>query len=177
MRLFIALPFSGQIQSYLESLLTKLPEAKMNLNHHFHITLQFLGDASVEQTQEIQQALKQIAFSKIKLKLTEIGVFKSHRGFIKVVWVGVTFPEELKKLQKDIENSMKQLGFKSDKPFSPHLTLARIKFADDKVFEQQLKKINLDKLEDAVSKIILFESIFSPYGVSYNELLTIQAHD
>ena len=177
MRLFIALPFSEQIQNYLESLLTKLPEAKMTLNHHFHITLQFLGDVSVEQAQEIQQALKKISFPKMNLKLTEIGVFKNYQGFIKVVWVGITFPEELKKLQKDIETSMKQLGFKPDKPFSPHLTLARIKFADDKVFEEQLKKINLDKLEDTASKIILFESVLSSYGASYNELLTIQAHD
>jgi len=177
MRLFIALPFSEKINNYLEGLLTRLPEAKMALNHHFHVTLEFLGEASVEQAQKIMEELREISFPKIDLKLTEIGVFKNFNGFIKFVWVGVSFPEELKDLQKQVEASMRNLGFKPDKPFTPHLTLARIKFTDDELFENELKKIKIQNLEETIDRIILFESILSQQGASYNELLTVKAND
>jgi 2'-5' RNA ligase len=177
MRLFIALPFSDNVKNYLEGLQSGLPEAKMNLNHHFHITLQFLGEASVEQAQVIMNELKKISFKKFSVKFGEIGFFKNRRGFIQLVYVDILMPEELKKLQIQVENLMKTLGFYPDKPFKPHITLTRIKFADDKIFEQELKKIKTENLLETIDKMVLFESVLSPEGASYNELLTINSND
>ena len=177
MRLFIALPFSDNAKNYLEGLQSKLPEAKMNINHHFHITLQFLGEASIAQAQVIMNELKKISFKKFFVDFGKIGFFKNKRGFIQLVYVDIIMPEDLKKLQIQVENLMKTLGFYPDKPFKPHITLTRIKFADDKTFEDQLNKIQTQNILETIDKMVLFESVLSPEGASYNELLTINANE
>lgn len=177
MRLFIALPLSEKITDYIKDLQDKLPDAKMTLNRHFHLTLQFLGDADINQAQAVMKELKKITFNKFPIKLTRPGVFKDKRGYIRIVWLGMEYPEELKILQTDVEDLMKPLGFIPDKPFSPHLTLARVKFADDKIFEEKLNKIKTEIIQETIDRMVLFESVLSPEGASYNELLTIKAHD
>lgn len=177
MRLFIAMPFSDKAKNYLEGLQSKLPEAKMSLNHHFHITLQFLGEASLAQAQVIMNELKKISFKKFSVKFRDIGVFKNKRGFVQIVYADLSVPDELKNLQFKVEDIMKSLGFYPDKQFKPHITLARVKFADDKIFEQELRKIKTENFEETLDKIVLFESVLSTEGSVYNELLTINAND
>ena len=121
--------------------------------------------------------LKKISFKKFSVKFGDIGVFKNRRGFIQVVYTDITMPEELKKLQIQVENLMKTLGFYPDKPFKPHITLARVKFAEDKNFELELKKIKTENPGEIIDEMVLFESVLSPEGASYNELLTINANE
>jgi 2'-5' RNA ligase len=173
MRLFVAIPFSEKFDKYLKELQGKLPEAKMRLNGHFHITLQFLGDVQPEKVDEIKEQLTKIIFKPFKVKLENLGVFKNKKGYIRVAWVGISFPEELKELQKQVEENLREVGFELDKPFSPHLTLARIKFTDDKKFEEELKKISVENFEETVEKIVLYQSHLSREGAEYKELLTI----
>lgn len=175
MRLFIAIPFSEKFNAEMMLLQKKLPKAKARNNKHFHITLQFFGDASLDQLNEIKGRLETIKFKPFKVKLNELGVFKNKKGYIKIAWAGFDFPEELKKLQKDIEGEMRDIGFKPDKPFKCHTTLARVKFADDEKFEQDLKKIQINSLEEKVDKFVLYESRLTPEGPLYEELLTVSA--
>lgn len=175
MRLFIAIPFSEKFVSYMRELQKGLPEAKMRHNGHFHITLQFLGNIQPEKLDEIKGQLKKIQFKPIRVKLEELGVFKNFKGYIRVVWAGLSFPDELKDLQKNVEKNMKEIGFELDKPFSPHVTLARVKFANDKEFEEKLKEISVDPLEETFDRIILYRSHLTEKGPQYEELLTIPA--
>ncbi|MFC1810967.1 RNA 2',3'-cyclic phosphodiesterase [Patescibacteria group bacterium] len=158
MRLFVALKLPKQISDYLESLQKSLPEGKMKLNKHFHLTLQFLGHTDSEKLDDIKNALKKISFEKIPIKLGKIGVFKDKKGFIKVVWASLEASETLNELQKEVQKSLKSLGFEPDKPFSPHLTLARIKYIDDEKFEQELKNIKIEPLEAKLTELILYQN-------------------
>jgi RNA 2',3'-cyclic 3'-phosphodiesterase len=177
MRLFIAMPFSQNTNNYLESLLGQLPKANMTLNYDFHVTLQFLGEASVEQAQVIMKELKKIKFKKFLISIGKVDVFKNNIGNIRIVYTDLSLPDELRKLQLQVEETMKILGFYPDKPFKPHITLARIKFANNKNFEEGIKKIKTQNTVEVLDKIVLFESILTPQGHEYNELITVQSDD
>ena len=99
MRLFVALKLPKQVGDYLGTLQKSLPEGKIKLNKHFHLTLQFLGHTDPEKLEDIKNVLKNISFEKIPIKLGKIGVFKNKKGFIKVVWVDLEAPETLNELQ------------------------------------------------------------------------------
>lgn len=177
MRLFIAMPFSENVTKYMESLQSQLPKAKLTLNHHFHITLQFLGEASAGQAQVIMEELKKIKFKKFLINVGKIDAFRNRIGLIRLVYADLSMPEELRKLQIEVEETMKSLGFYPDKPFKPHITLARVKFADDKALEEGIKKMQIQNIVGMLDKVVLFESILSPLGPTYNELLTVNANE
>ena len=60
------------------------------------------------------------------MSVGEFGAFPSLRK-PRVLWVGVQAPEQLQILQKGIEDQTPRLGYaREDRPFSPHLTLARM---------------------------------------------------
>lgn len=175
MRLFIAIPFSDKFCAGMKKLQSALPEGKAKNNNHFHLTLQFLGEADSNDLEKIKGALEDVRFNPFTLELKKLGVFKNNRGHIKVVWAGFNFPDELKELQKNIEGKMRELGFNPDKPFSPHVTLVRIKFADDKKYESEMHKIELEPLSEKVDKFVLYKSELKPDGPKYEEILTVNA--
>jgi 2'-5' RNA ligase len=175
MRLFVALRLPENVIQYLKTLQQNLPEAKMTLNKHFHLTLQFIGQVQPEELEPIKEKLSLVKFTKITLKLDKIGVYKNKKGYIKVVWAGLTFPPELKVLQETISDKLGELDYELDKPFSPHLTLARIKYADDKKFEKELEAIKISPMEFTLDTLVLYQSHLSKEGSRYDELLTIQA--
>jgi 2'-5' RNA ligase len=177
MRLFIAIPFSDEFHKRMKKLQMALPEAKTKANNHFHLTLQFLGEADLDDLKNIKQALKEVQFNPFTLELKKLGVFKNNRGHIKVVWAGFNFPDELKELQKNIEDKMRKAGFKPDKPFSPHVTLVRMKFADDEKYEKELNEIKLEPLSEKIDKLVLYKSELKPDGPKYDEILTVNAEE
>ena len=81
-------------------------------------------------------------------------------------------------LAKQIETEVKQLGFPPErKPFSPHLTLARIK-KNQQIVGGAMEKANI--LDDPyifgcllVEKVTLFRSELRPTGSVYTKLWTV----
>ena len=173
MRLFVALNLPDEVSDYLKSLQAQLPSAKMNLAKDFHLTLQFLGDVSVDQVMEIKSALYHVFMPYLKFKLGKIGVFKS-RGEVKVVWAGLEFPEELMRVHSEIEEQLAPLGFFNDKAFKPHLTLARVKECGVD-FESELNGIEVLEKEFEVSEFELMESHLSPEGAKYEIIETFKS--
>ncbi len=95
-----------------------------------HITLKFLGevaDALVgEVTSVLEEPLGDIpAFA---VSFQELGCFPL-RGAPRVLWAGISHgAAELSSLSKVVEAAMEPIGFEREKrPFSPHVTLARVK--------------------------------------------------
>lgn len=173
MRLFVALNLPEEIKDYLKSLQDGLPEAKMNLTSDFHLTLQFLGEVSPDKALEIKSALYHVFMPHMKIKLGGVGVFKS-RGHVNVVWVGLLIPEELKLVQSEVLEQLAPLGFLEDKPFKPHLTLARVKFSEDD-FEKKLVGIKVEPKEFFVDSFELMESHLSSHGAEYEVIETYKS--
>jgi 2'-5' RNA ligase len=94
-----------------------------------HLTLKFLGDIEETRVGAICQALGHAAgqSSSFSVDVRGLGVFPDHRA-PRVLWVGLHPPDSLTRLAEQVEAALAPLGFPAEnKPFRPHLTLARIK--------------------------------------------------
>ena len=95
-----------------------------------HLTLKFLGDVPAKQIQDIAQAVEQgcAEVSPFTLTVGGSGCYPNLRR-PRVVWVGVEEPTgNLAALQRAIERHVAPLGYPTERrPFSPHLTLGRVK--------------------------------------------------
>lgn len=174
MRIFVAVTVPNDVKDELKRIQGSLTEAKLGLVKVFHLTLKFLGDVAEPKVEEVKQALQKIEFKQFKTALTETGVFPNE-NYVRVVWVGVK-PVEFMELQKQIEKCFECMGFKREKRFHPHLTLARVKFIQDKeLFKKVLKDIKVEKLEFEINEFKLIKSTLTREGPIYEDLAVFKA--
>jgi RNA 2',3'-cyclic 3'-phosphodiesterase len=131
MRLFTAIDLPAGIRLRLERLLSALrPEAPIKWSplDNLHITTKFIGEWPEQRLEEIHDALSQIApCEPFEISLRDLGWYPNERA-PRVLWVGVHAGRELTALAEQIETRLEALGVaREERPFSPHLTLARIK--------------------------------------------------
>ena len=130
MRLFIAIDFN-ELHEYFIELQKLLPKnAKLSFTKTFHITLKFLGDVQPDKVDNIINSLKNIKFEPFTVFLNSIGIFPTE-NYIRVVWAGLKPEDNILELQKKVDESLKPL-FKKEKDFKTHITLARVKYIEDK---------------------------------------------
>ncbi len=174
-RLFIGIKCTGQ--DYLKGLQLKLKgqfkRSKINWvdPENFHITLKFLGDVDEFYINSICSLLEKVAAQSdpITLLPETTGTFGS-RSQPRVIWFGYREEPRLTTLQKLIEDALSPLGFKPDeKKFSPHLTLARVKYIapGENSSEIQLKYKEPAGREFHVNAFQLFESNLHQSGPVY----------
>jgi 2'-5' RNA ligase len=170
MRLFIAADLE-ELADYFKQLQEQIPEVKATFPKHFHLTFKFLGEVQDSKVEEIKERLRTIKFNPFVLKLGSTGVFPNEK-FIRVVWVGLEDSNNILDLQQKIENALEGM-FRKDNRFSPHLTIARIKFVDkDKKedFVKAIKAIKVEPKEVTVKNFKLIKSTLTKQGPVYEEL-------
>lgn len=169
MRLFIAIDLPEEIKEYMRKLQALFPAAKMSKTHDFHLTLKFLGSCEENRRKRVEECLRKIPFQPFEATLEGIGVFGGSRP--RVVWIGIKVPPWLSESVREIENRMYELGFQKEYRFTPHITLARVKFIEDpQKFSEALKKISVEPLKFPVENFYLFESQLSLKGAVYIKL-------
>jgi 2'-5' RNA ligase len=137
MRLFIAVDISDELRERLHELcglLGKFKGVKPVEIENIHITLMFLGEVPDRRVEIVKEKLRDVKAEPFKLHLKGIGFFPS-ASHARVIWVGVgEGKDEISKLAELVGNSMRRLGFKRDKAFVAHATIARVKkiTAEDK---------------------------------------------
>lgn len=151
-------------------------KAKPVSKENMHFTLLFLGEIVDEIVPKITEALKSITFSPIQISFTGVGAFPNPK-FPHVIWIGVDdiAGQNLVKLANQVEEKLGPLGFKSDKPFKPHLTIFRIKNKNDDISKEldKLKTIHLG--HDTITELKFKKSILTPSGPIYTDLQVIKA--
>lgn len=169
MRLFIAVDFN-ELRDYFAELQKLLPiNAKLTLADDFHITLKFLGEVQPDNVDEIIGILKKLEFAPFSVFLDSIGVFPDE-DCIRVVWAGINPENKIVELQKSIDESLSQL-FKKEKDFKAHITLARVKYAEDKkLFLEQLRKINIENKKIEINNFRLIRSTLTKKSPVYEDL-------
>ncbi len=173
MRLFVAINLSSEIERYLENVSRGFNVARMNSVKSFHFTLIFLGEVADEKISEIKEKLGQIKFKKFKMRLGPTGFFSDRSGHIRIIWVGLAAPEILNQLQKDVEIKMGRFFSRTvpeAEKFTPHVTLARVKFANDKDLAAQIKSAKIEKMEMEIAHFSLMKSELTSTGPVYTEL-------
>lgn len=174
MRLFIAIDFEKE-KEYLKSLQENLhfASSKLTFPKTFHITLKFLGEVTPDKAEKIKECLESVKARKFSVLLDSIGVFPNE-SYIRVVWIGLNPEEQIMQLQKSIDNSLLPL-FKKERNFKAHITLARVKFAENKEnFVKMLKSIKVEKRKIDFSEFLLVKSDLKPTGPIYTAIAKFQ---
>jgi len=133
-RTFIALELDESLQRFLGNVIHRLaqqlPSVRWVKPSGIHLTLAFLGELSDEQLPAAKQAADAAAqqITPFEFRLKELGMFGSQRQ-PRVIWMGIEESSgNLFRLHGVLNRELELRGFEVDsRPFSPHLTLARIK--------------------------------------------------
>ncbi|MBI4286650.1 MAG: RNA 2',3'-cyclic phosphodiesterase [Chloroflexi bacterium] len=134
-RSFIAVELPEEVRAKLATL-----QARLKLGEQFgvkwvapagiHLTLKFLGNVEAERISEIAGAMTEAArgIPPFHLEIKGLGAFPSLKR-VQVVWAGLEGDlDRLSQLQQNIELALALLGFaEEERPFTPHLTLARVR--------------------------------------------------
>lgn len=171
MRLFIALDLPTDLREALSPLLQeKIPGAKWVSSETLHLTLRFLGECPEETLAELRTGLKGISCPPFSLALKGVGTFPNPQR-ARVLWAGLETGPELYALQNQVESLAQALGFQAEtKTFSPHLTLARLKYPAPREIGRFLEKFReLNSPPFPVEEFHLYSSHLSPRGAEHRK--------
>jgi len=178
MRTFVAIEISnGNIINSIKKFQTEINiNAKPVEPKNCHFTLQFLGEVSEEISQKIIKALHKIEFSSFSVNLKGVGAFPKPK-FPRVIWIGTdeNGGNMLISLSKKVEKVLEPLGFFSDKPFKPHITIFRIKKKVGDITKELDRQKTIDFGMQEVTSIKLKKSELTPSGPIYSDLEEIKA--
>jgi len=174
MRLFIAIDFN-ELKDYFVELQSSLPKnAELSLTKTFHLTLKFLGEVQPDKAESVINILKNVRFEHFSVSLDSVGIFPTER-YIRVVWVGLKPDDIILELQKNIDDSLKRL-FKEEKDFRAHITLARVKYLENKkAFAEQLKNIKVENKKIDIKQFKLIKSTLTTKGPVYEDLQVFES--
>jgi 2'-5' RNA ligase len=92
---------------------------------NLHVTLKFIGEIQAEKLGDIRAALSAVHSDRaVTLDFRGVGFFPSEKR-PRVFWAGIDASANLARLAGDIDRALNNLAFRGERPFSPHLTLAR----------------------------------------------------
>ncbi len=178
MRTFIAIEIDNQ--DVLRSITKLQSELKINAKpipiKNIHFTIQFIGEVSVQKTENIKNELKSINFESFDVSIIGVGVFPKP-NMPRVIWVGADQEgtEKLSELAIEISRKLSNLGIKKDKPFKPHATIFRVKNKIGNI-SNELKHYESYKFGiQKVSEINFKKSVLTNDGPIYSDLQVVKA--
>jgi len=130
MRLFVALEIPSAVRENLAALLESLrvvsPQTRWVRPQNLHVTLKFMGEVPETKLAATCSALAGGRSDQpVTLDFRGLGFFPNEKR-PRVFWAGIDASPNLKTLAADLERAMEKLGIpREQRPFSPHLTLAR----------------------------------------------------
>ncbi len=186
-RCFIAIELPAELKAELTRLQNKLRSATGKCARWvepsgIHLTLKFLGNIEKSKVNGISRAMEEAADEtpELTFEVTECGCFpNAHRP--QVVWVGLTGDTKtLGELVKRLEDALTKLGFKPEgRPFTPHLTLARVRDtatpAERQALGEAISRAELGIISGInATGICLTQSELTPKGAIYTRLAEIK---
>jgi 2'-5' RNA ligase len=152
-----------------------------------HLTLKFLGDMDEQVIDPLRVALEEAIGSQVAVPvpLERLGAFPFPQA-PRVLWVGPfekwekgTDAKRVVEIHDSIEQVCEGLHFlRETRPFSPHLTLARIKMGERHVGAALAKSGMLDLPVSvgsfAIESVVLMQSELKPTGSVYTKLWDVR---
>ena len=177
MRLFVALEIPSAVRENLAALLKSLravsPQTRWVRPENLHVTLKFIGEVPDTKLAAIRSALAGARSDQpVTLDFRGLGFFPNEKH-PRVFWAGMEASPNLKDLAADIDRATEKLGIpREQRPFSPHLTLAR--FEPPGLPEQLHSAVRENEVRDfgtlRTSQFHLIESKLKPSGAEYTTL-------
>lgn len=173
MRLFTGIPAAGLFPPSRLDLPDRHPSLRPVLPENQHLTLVFLGEVDPGRTADLRNALCRVRGTPFKLTLDRLGVFPASGRSPRILWLGPSVaPPELLDLHGQLEEALSREDFPTEaRPYSPHLTLARLKSGARHAVEELLEtQADLEPVSLRVRRFALFESRRGPRGMRYEIL-------
>lgn len=177
----------GRIQHDLKQRLDRGPAKNVRVSWvppaALHLTVKFLGDTDEQVIDALREAVTPLVarYLPITLPLERLGVFpRLHQP--RVLWVGPSAEWEqgaeagrLVELHRMVEDGCRPFGFAPEgRPWSPHLTLARIKEGERQIGQALVESGVLDRPVTLgslrIASIVLMKSELRPTGALYTRL-------
>jgi 2'-5' RNA ligase len=183
LRTFIAVDFPIEIKekiieitAYFQS---KLPPAQIKWVEpdHMHLTLKFMGETPHDKLVQIKQSIHQVIsiFPSFEIEIKALGMYPNNQR-PRVIWLGINAENHLILLHNQLDQALKGEGIKSDRrPFSPHLTIGRVRRNADQESIIQIGRI-LSQFKIAsfgsikIDEILYYQSVLTPQGPIYTIL-------
>ena len=187
LRAFIAIELPVDLQIEISQLIERLQKkagkssVRWVSTENIHLTLKFLGDIPSSEVAKIQDLLiiESARHQPITLEIGKLEAFPGQKR-PRVILLGVDTPIELASLQRGLETTLAKQGYPIEqRPFSPHLTLGRVRetasISELASLTSSLIDVKIEPLEKVlVDKIHLFKSDLKPGGSVYTKLLSAQ---
>lgn len=131
MRLFTGIPLADETAARLDEFIASVrPLARLSWGRaeNLHITTKFIGEWPDGRLAEIVEALRALPpAAPIEIAVAGLGWFPNPHA-PRVFWAGVHAKPALAELAASTEQALGALGVPAEqRPFRPHLTLARVK--------------------------------------------------
>jgi 2'-5' RNA ligase len=168
MRLFIGLPIPAELANTLtrHARTIALPKARWTAPENIHLTLVFLGEVAEPNLPFIKHELDELAAAPFPIRLTNLNTFP--RAGVLIAEIDPT--PRLLHLQAQITSRMAQCGFiPEDRPYRPHLTLARFHGQLRLSHSQRTLPASL-QLSFTADTVNLYRSNLTPNGPHYEIL-------
>ena len=189
MRIFIGIDLDAEVRArisrFLEGVQGFAPNAKWVRPESLHITLKFIGEQTPEQAEAINERLRRVEGGAFEIRCAGYGFFSTAKA-PRVFWIGIQAGQELAGLAERIDVVAAELGIpREDRPFSPHLTLARASGRSGSpkrqkgdgpnttfaALEKRLAAMGeLDFGTIMANEFVLYQSRLSPGGSKYTKL-------
>ena len=172
MRAFVALElpeaFADEVGELARALAATCEGRFVRPGSH-HLTLAFLGEVGEAEARRAMDALDAACAGAGAVELASAGLGSFGRGRDATLWLGVEKNPELMALSGRLHEELlaRGLGF-DEKPFLPHVTLAR---------RARLPRAALEGLvfprPDSAARVTLYRSILESDGARYKPLYTV----
>lgn len=173
MRAFVALElpeaFADEVGELARALAATCEGRFVRPGSH-HLTLAFLGEVGEAEARRAMDALDAACAGAGAVELASAGLGSFGRGRDATLWLGVEKNPELAALSGRLREELlaRGLGF-DEKPFLPHVTLAR---------RARLPRAALEGLvfprPDSAARVTLYRSILEQDGARYKPLYTVE---
>ena len=137
-----------------------------------HLTLKFLGNIERTLVPDLSTAASVAThrFGPFRISIGGTGTFPKH-GPARVLWLGIDDPTRgLSKLQQRLEDACESQGFPhEERPFNPHLTIARVRKPEGaRELGLTHRSLEFKPAEFTVSELIVIRSELGKEGSKYS---------
>jgi 2'-5' RNA ligase len=189
MRIFVALDLDDAIRErisrFVEGIRDLAPDARWMKPESLHITLKFIGEQPDAGVEQIKNVLSAIHANPPPIQFRGYGFFPTPNS-ARVFWIGMNAGPELATLAAAIDDKTAALGIaREDRPYSPHLTIARATGGSGSPHRHPSDKPNraFQRLQEKLTALptpefgtmtprefFLYQSQLSPKGSNYTKL-------
>jgi len=176
-RVFCAVPLPHDLRerlmAHVNHVRDSVPDGRASWSRvdSIHLTLKFLGDLSPGKVEKLSEAASRSAreFAPFQIVVEQTGAFPK-QGQPRVLWIGINdFSGKLGDLHARLEDESANEGFaRDDRPFHPHLTVARLRQPRHaRTLVAAHKELVFDATEIAVSELLVIRSELGNEGSKY----------